>query len=152
MGAFSKRRQNIVIPDPDDAKGSATFREKWGWEPHEQIIIRSVFTEGAREAIGNASTQVDGDGNVAILAGTGRTAMLEQMILSWTLTDDSGLPVPVTAESIRALPAEYSTPVLEECDRLATGMGKVAQKRFLASANGHSSENSGGMKPFPLRS
>lgn len=152
MGAFSKQRKNIVIPDPDKPEESEAFRKKWGWEPHEQIILRPVFTEGAREAIGNASTQVDTDGNVAILAGTGRTAMLEQMIVSWTLTDDHGVVVAVTPENIRDLPAEYSTPALEVCDKLAVGMSKAAQKNFLGSANGHSSANSAEVKPHLQRS
>ena len=152
MGAFSKKRKNIVIPDPDDTKGSAEFREKWGWEPHEQIMIRSVFSQGVSESIGNASTQVDGEGNITLLAGTGRTSMLENMIVGWTLTDDDGVPVSVTPENIRELPPEYSTPVLEMCDKLATGMSKVEQKRFLGSVKGRFQANSDGAKQRLLRS
>lgn len=151
MGAFDRNRQNIVIPDPDKPADSAAFREKWGWEPHEQIVVRSVFTAGIQEAVGNASTLMDAEGNMSIRAGTGRTAMLEGMIVSWTLTDN-GIPVKVTPESIRDLPAEYSTPVLEVCDKLAVGMSKKDQKRFLDSANGHSSTTSAEAKLHLQRS
>lgn len=143
MGAFSKVKNILVPNDDEDPKAAAVFRKKWGWEPHEQVVMRGKFSAGLQEEIGNVTTQVDEDGKPYVVAGTGRNVMLEHMIVSWTLVDDAGRPVEVTLANIRELPAEYTTPLLEECDKLAKrGMSKEAQKRFLRIVNAPTKENS----------
>lgn len=136
MGAFS-RVKNIIIPDPDNAKDSETFRKKWGWEAHEQITLKGAFTAGDQESVANVSTAIDADGKPILLAGTGRTHILERMIVSWTLADERGNVVEISLANILQLPTNYTTPLLDVCDRLAAGMSKEAQQHFLASANGH---------------
>lgn len=133
MGAFDVI-PNITIPDPDDTKASEAFRKKWGWEPHEQVIMRGTFTQADQEAIGNAASTATKDGKIIIQAGTGRTQLLEQMIVDWTLTQN-GRKVEVTPKNIRRLPAKYSTPILEECDKLAAAMSEEEQEDFLDSAS-----------------
>lgn len=150
MGAFDTVR-DIVIPDPDNPTEAKAFRDKWRWDPHEQVTLRGRATAGDQEEMANASTKIDEHNNPVILAGTGRTIMLLRMIVRWTLTQN-GHPVDVNLENVRELPSRYSVPLLEVCDRLVTGMSEEAQRRFLASANGHTPENSGvakeSLKPF----
>lgn len=139
MGAFDVVK-NITIPDPDNAKASEAFRKKWGWEPHEQVIIRGAYTQGDQEAVGNVASSTTKDGKLVLQAGTGRTKLLEQMIVDWTLSQ-GGRKVEVTPKNIRRLPAQYSTPILEKCDELAAAMSEEDQKNSSTSANGHSQED-----------
>jgi len=150
MGAFDVV-PNLVIPDPDNAQAAAEFRRKWRWEAHEQVIMRGSFTAGDQEAIGNAASSTDRRGDVSYNAGTGRLKLLECMIVDWTLAVD-GRKVEVTPGAIKRLPANYSLPLLEKCDELATAMSEEEQEDFFASANGHSSAASNAKKPSPRRS
>lgn len=147
MGAFDVV-PNIVIPDPDDPKASAAFRRKWRWEPHEQVILRGSLTAGDQEEIGNAASTTDKKGTLIYHGGTGRFKLLECMIVDWTLAID-GRKVEVTPSTIKRLPTNYSTPLLEKCDELAVSMSEEEQEDFFASANGHSSEISNGMRLSP---
>jgi hypothetical protein len=136
MGAFDGI-PNILVPndelDPDAAKA---FRKKWKWDAHEMVIMRGAFSAGDQEAVGNAATKTTGKKNeVAYVGGTGQMKMLERMILDWTLTDH-GRKVEVTPGAIRRLPANYSNPLLEMCDELATAMTEEEQADFFGSANG----------------
>src|SRR5258708_1115725 len=136
MGAFSKKR-NVLVPNDEDPKAATEFRKKWGWEAHEQVVLQGKFSAGLQEEIGNIATQMDDEGKPFLVAGTARFTMLEQMIVSWTLTDDAGHPMEASLANIRELDADYTTPLLEECDKLAKrGMSKDAQKSFLRTANG----------------
>jgi hypothetical protein len=134
MGAFDRAR-TILIPNDEKPEEAKKFREKWGWEPHEQVVLHGAFTAGIQEEIGNVATQMDEDGKPYMATGSARLVMMEKMIAHWTFTK-GGQPVPVTLDAIRELPAEYQTPILEEIDKLAKrGMSKEAQKRFLPGAN-----------------
>ncbi len=142
MGAFDKV-QNITIPNPDDTKASAAFRRKWGWDAHEQIIIRGRFTAADQEAMENASSAIKGKGkkrDVEIRQGTARRILLERMIVDWTLTQD-GRPVEVTSENIGQLPATYRKPVLEAIDEIARFMDEDEQDDFLDGASEPTREN-----------
>ncbi len=145
MGAFDQAA-NITIPDDEgDPVAAAEFRRRWGWEPHEIIILRGSYTAADMEAIGNASMALDKQKNPVFSAGSGRLHLLHRMIVGWTLKA-GGRDVPVSLEAIRRLPASYSTPVLEKCDELAKGLTEEEQEDFFISANGHSEESSGEMR------
>lgn len=140
MGAFDTV-PNIVIPDDEaDPIAAAAFRKKWGWERHEQVIMRGSFSAGDQEAVGNAAMTTDKKGNMSYQAGTGRLMLLSRMIVDWTFTA-GGRKVSVTPEAIRRLKSNYTTPLLEKCDELAAGMTEEEQEDFFGSANGHISEN-----------
>ncbi len=140
MGAFDSV-PNITIPDPDDAEASEAFRKKWGWEPHEQIIMRGTFTAGDQEAVGNATSSANKKGKVTYQAGTGRLKLLELMIVDWTLTQN-GRKVEVSRTTIKYLPSKYSTPILDKCDELAVTMDEEEQEAFLPSASAPTQESS----------
>lgn len=145
MGAFD-RAKNIIVPNDEKPEEAAAFRKKWGWEPHEQIIMRGKLTAGIQEEVANASSAIGADNTPLLLAGSGRNIMLEQMIISWSLTRN-GQPVEVSLDTIRELPTEYTTPLFELCDVLAAGvMTEAQQKSFLASANGHTKAHLGVVK------
>ncbi len=139
MGAFD-RKPDILLPDDDkDKKAAEAFRKKWKWDPHEQIIIRGVFTAADQAEMENASSHLTGKGknrSIDIKTGDARLKLLQRMIVNWTLSE-GGRPVPVTAENIQRLPANYRKPVLEACDEIAMTMDEDEQEDFLASANGH---------------
>ncbi len=150
MGAFDEVA-NITLPDPDDAEKSAAFRKKWGWDPHEQVIIRGSYTAGDQEIITNASVGILKKGDTQFQAGTARTQLLNRMILDWTFKRN-GVKVPKTLENVKRLTANYTTPILEVCDRLATGMTEEEQEDFFDSANGHSSDDSEKVRMFLTQS
>ena len=140
MGAFD-RAKDILVPNDEKPEEAAAFRKKWGWEPHEQVTLRGRMTAGIQEEVTNASSGISKDNAPLILAGSGRNVLLEHMIVRWTLTRN-GQPVEVSLDAIRQLPAEYSTPLLEICDRMNAGvMTEEQQKAFLPSANGHTPES-----------
>ena len=150
MGAFDKAKE-ILVPNDDSselaseeylkkhpgATAAQEFREKWGWEPHEQITLRGKLTAGMQEEITNASSGVGPDNKFALQSGSGRNVMLEQMIVRWTLARNGNV-VDINIDTIRELPTEYTVPLFEICDKLAMRvMDAKQQKDFLASANGH---------------
>jgi hypothetical protein len=150
MGAFDDKSP-ITVPDPSDDKAAAAFRKKWGWEAHEQVILKGTFTAGDQESMNNASVIVDKDGATTVQAGSARLKMLECMVVDWTLARN-GQRVPVSSSAIKRLPANYSTPLLERCDQLASTMKEEEQEDFFDAANGHSLANSEEMKPSLTRS
>jgi len=136
MGAFD-RAKDILVPNDEKPEEAKAFREKWGWEPHEQITLRGKLTAGMQEEITNASSGVGPDNKFALQSGSGRNVMLEQMIVRWTLARNGNV-VDVNIDTIRELPTEYTVPLFEICDKLAMRvMDAKQQKDFLASANGH---------------
>lgn len=153
MGAFDVAKP-IVIPDPNDEKAAEAFRKKWGWEPHEQVIIKGMFTGVEQEAVDNASSSMKGKGknrDVEMHMGTARNKLLEVMILDWTFMQ-GGRKVEVSDRSILRLPANYRKPILERIDEIARTMDEEEEEDFLASANGHSAATSDEMKSFPMPS
>jgi hypothetical protein len=146
MGAFDDA-QAIILPDPNDPKKAEEFRKKWKWEPHEQVILRGSYTAAHMEAVTNASVHSDiggnkKDGKITLQSGTGRIKLMECMIVDWTF-GRNGQKVPVSPHTIRQLPHNYQTPILEACDELAKEtMDEEAQEDFLISANGHTSVDS----------
>ncbi len=135
MGAFDDKAP-ITIPDPNDAVAADTFRKKWGWEPHEQILLKGSVTVADQEYVSNHYVKTSKKGDMETTAGTGRYALLDRMIMDWSLSRN-GTRVPVTPASIRQLPANYSNPILEALDKMAAAMTEEEQEDFLDSANGH---------------
>jgi hypothetical protein len=144
MGAFDTVA-NITIPNPDDREGASAFRKKWKWDAHEQIIIKGQFTANDQEIMENASSAIKGQGKKSkfdVLTGSARRKLLELMIVDWTLTQD-GKVLPVSSENVGKLPANYRTPILEQCDEIAMTMSEEEQEDFLPGANGHTSASLG---------
>lgn len=156
MGAFD-RKPDVTIPNPEGGKASEAYRKKhgehataeqefrarWGWDDHEQIVIRGTFTVSDQEQMENSSSTLEGKGkkrDLKVRTGSARRVLLERMIVSWTLTKN-GQIMPVTPENIGLLPANYRKPVLEACDEIAKTMDEDEQEDFLPSANGHLKEN-----------
>ena len=135
MGAFDEKPP-IVLPDPGNPETAAAFRKRWGWEDHEQVMIKGVVTVSDQEYVSNHYGKADRRGQIEISMGTGRYALLDRMIINWTFLAN-GMPVKVSPETIRRLPANYSNPILEEIDRLAATMTEDEQSAFLIESNGH---------------
>ena len=144
MGAFDVVPP-ITIPDPEGGKASKAFcekhgdnataeqefRDKWRWEPHEQIIIKGQFSTVDQEIMENAASALKGKGNkktVEMRSGTARRKMLEVMIIDWTLTQN-GRKMAVTPQSIGMLPTNYRTPVLEMCDEIAKAIRALKSQK-----------------------
>ena len=153
MGAFDDVAP-IIIPDTDPQKAEE-FRKKWGWEPHEQVIIRGEYTAGHMRAVTNASLQSDLGGSkssVTLQSGDGRIELMRTMIVDWTLSRN-GQKVPISTQTIQQLPFRYMTPILEVCDRLASAtLSEEEQADFLDSAHEPISENSAKAKVRLLKS
>ena len=153
MGAFDVAKP-ITIPDDSKPEEAAAFRKKWGWEAHEQVTIKGMYTGVEEEAVSNASSSIKGKGknrDVEVHMGTARNKLLEVMIVGWTLVQN-GRPVEVTDRAILRLPANYRKPILEKCDEIARTMDEEEEEDFLASSNGHSPGTSDEMKSFPMPS
>lgn len=136
MGAFDAI-PNILVPDDEgDPKGATAFRKRYGWEPYEVVVLKGTFTAGMQETIGNAMTAVDKKGNTTMNGGTGRLKLLECMIVDWTFTMGPGGPkVPIRADTIARLPANYSNPLLDRCDELAATMTEEEQEDFFGDVS-----------------
>lgn len=156
MGAFDAK-QPIVIPNPNNPEQAAAFREKWGWEPHEQVILRGVYTAGHMAAVQNASVHSDigsdqASSRITLATGDGRLKLMECLIIGWTFKQ-GGQDVPVSIHAISQLPYHYMQPILEECDKISgTTLNQEQQKSFLTSANGHISVDSDLVSPLPTKS
>lgn len=142
MGAFDTV-QNIIIPDPSDAAAASTFRKKWKWEDHETILIKGCVSVADQEYVTNKYGNAGKRGEVEYRMGNGRFALLDRMIVDWTLLIN-GMKAPINTQTIRMLPANYSTPVLEEIDKLMVAMSEEEQDNFLANASGHIVDASNG--------
>jgi hypothetical protein len=134
MGAFDDVAP-IIIPRSDDE------RRAWGWEAHEQVILKGSITVGDQEYVTNRYGKVDGKGNTEVQMGTGRYALLDRMIVSWTF-QYNGQPVMLSPANIKRLPAHYSNHILEVIDSIADPMKVQAQEDFLDSVNGPTVESS----------
>jgi len=137
MGAFDEVA-HITIPDPADPDAAAAFRRKWHWEPHEVVLIKGTVTVADQAYVtnqyGEASKKKKGD--IEYTMGNGRFAILDRMIVDWTLLYQ-GNKAPITPAFIRKLPANYANPVLDIIDTLTVAMTEEEQDNFLNSANGH---------------
>jgi hypothetical protein len=141
MGAFDAVPHILVPDDERDPAAAKAFRSKYGWEPHEQVILRGTFTAGMQETVSNASVISDKKGKMQMLGGTGRIKLLECMIVDWTFSSN-GHKVPINAETIKRLPSRYCLPLLEKCDELAASiMDEEEQDDFFGSANDPSQAN-----------
>jgi hypothetical protein len=120
MGAFDEI-PNIILPDPADPEAATAFRKQWGWEPHEQVILRGSYTAADQEAVENAASGVKSLGRgrpqLESRGGSARRTLLERMIVDWTFAQ-GGRTVPVTREMIGKLPVNYRRPILEKCDEI----------------------------------
>src|SRR5258708_38482232 len=99
MGAF-KRVNEIQIPRTPE-EGAA-----WGWDAHESVVIKDVFTLGDAEAVANMSAGADGTPSVSM----SQVKMLDRMIVRWNFTDDSGNVGVKNELSISQLPMNYVAP------------------------------------------
>jgi hypothetical protein len=82
------------------------------WDPNEVVVIRSLTTED-EEAIANGLTELSKDGQMHIHAGRSKRLTLLRAIVSWTLTDEAGRPLPLNETSIRNLDAADSQFILD---------------------------------------
>src|SRR5690348_739190 len=121
MGAFDDI-QNITIPNPHDPQAAEIFRKKWKWDEHEQVLIKGEITVEDEEYVTDQYGRMDfKKQNVEVSMGKGRFAILDKMIIGWTLMRN-GNPMPLTKNNIRKLPHRYSTPILEEIDKMSAEM------------------------------
>lgn len=139
MGAFDDVTP-VVIPNPDNPQEANDFRKKWKWDNNEQVTIRGSYTAAAMEAVTNATVHSDmGSGkknNITLQSGTGRIKLIECMVVRWTFSKN-GQIVPINTHTIRQLPYNYQTPILEVCDKLAEEiMSEDKQEDFLNSVSG----------------
>lgn len=143
MGAFDDI-QNITIPDPSDQNAASVFRKKWGWEEHEQVLIKGSITVADEEYVTDQYSSMNKQTEIQIKMGRGRFAILERMIIAWTLMRN-GSPVPLTQQNIKKLPHNYSTPILEVIDKIGVAMTEEEQENFFNSAEEHTLANSKSM-------
>jgi len=127
MGAFDDVSP-IILPRSDEE------RAKWGWEAHEQVILKGQLDVSDQEYVLNNYGKATKKGNVDIAMGTGRFALLHRMIKSWTFTRN-GQAVEVSVSNINRLPARYSDAILSVIDELAQPMTDDEEDDFLASAS-----------------
>lgn len=136
MGAFDSI-PNITIPNPDKPDEALAFRAKWKWEPHEQVLIKGIYTTADQEMVENASSGVSGKGKGAkadLRIGSSRRMLVEVMIVDWTLAQN-GRKVEVSSAAIARLPSNYRDPILEAIDEVSGGMDESEQEDFLPSAS-----------------
>jgi len=144
MAAFDEGG-TITLPRSEEE------RRHWGWEPHEQVIVKDTYNAADMEFVGNhiaksGVAQKNSKGALEVTFGTSRLKLLERMIVTWTLTDRAGRPVPVSPLSIARLKANYTDAILSVCDEIAQTLSEEEQEDFLpavvAPVQAHSSQTS----------
>ncbi len=128
MGAFDDFPP-VTIPRSEDE------RKKWGWEPHEQVLLKGCMDVSDQKYTANKMGKMGKNSVMEVQMGEGRYALLERMILSWTFTKN-GQVVALSPANIGRLPSSYSTPILAVIDEITSGMSEQEQEDFLDSANG----------------
>lgn len=128
MGAFDDFPP-VTIPRSEDE------RKKWGWETHEQVLLKGCMDVSDQKFTANKMGKMGKNSEMEVQMGEGRYALLERMILSWTFTKN-GQMVALSPANIGRLPSSYSTPILAVIDEITSGMSEVEQEAFLDSANG----------------
>jgi hypothetical protein len=134
MGAFDNKN-DITLPDPSDPMTEKAFRKKWGWDAHEQVIIKSKLSVADQKYVAN-NYATNKNADVEMKMGEGRYSILHKMIVAWTLTGN-GQIVPLNKQTIDALPSTYSAPILDVIDKLSGPMSEEQQEDFLDAVNGH---------------
>lgn len=129
MGAFDDVLP-VTIPRSEEE------RKKWKWDAHEQVILKGSMDVSDQKYTANKMGTMSKNNTIEVQMGEGRYALLERMIISWTLTKN-GQYVPLNPSSISRLPSTYSTPILNVIDEITTAMTEEEQEDFLHSANGH---------------
>jgi hypothetical protein len=112
MGAFNKAKEIFIPRNPEEGQA-------WGWDSHESVTLKDVFTIGDAQAI---KVMIDG------VANASETKLLDRMILRWNLTDENGNVGVKNEQSIERLPANYSKPITEE-------IAKIMMKGQVVDAN-----------------
>lgn len=103
------------------------------WENHESVVIRSLNTED-EEIINDGLANVDARGNTSIHAGRNKRLTLQRAIVSWTLTDSQGRPVPLNEDEIKALATEDSQFIFDEINALNKPMCDAQKKDLSGNA------------------
>jgi len=109
------------------------------WDNHEAVVIRSLNTDD-EEHITDGLAGVDASGKPQIHAGRNKRLTLQRSIVSWTLTDEHGRPVPLNEQSIRELAPEDSQFIFEEIQALNKPMTAEEKKESTTSATDSSSK------------
>jgi hypothetical protein len=87
------------------------------WDNHEAVVIRSLNTDD-EEHITDGLADINATGQPQVHAGRNKRLTLQRAIVSWTLTDEHGRPVPLSEDSIRELAQEDSQYIFEEIQAL----------------------------------
>lgn len=87
------------------------------WDNHEAVVIRSLNTDD-EEHITDGLADLNAAGQPQVHAGRNKRLTLQRAIVSWTLTDEHGRPVPLNEQSIRELAPEDSQHIFEEIQAL----------------------------------
>jgi hypothetical protein len=86
------------------------------WDNHECAIIRSMNTDD-EECINDQIADVDAEGKVKLRTGRNKRLTLQRAIVSWTLTDEHGKPLPLNEQSIRELHPSDSQYIFDEIQK-----------------------------------
>jgi len=144
MGAFDDFSP-VTIPESEEQ------RKQWGWDQHEQVVLKGSMDISDQEYTANLMGKLGKEKDLEIRLGTGRFSLLDRMIISWTFTRNGKL-VPLTPANIRRLPSRYSTPILAAIDKIVAPMSEEEQQDFLDGVNGHIVDSDAQEKLFPMRS
>lgn len=109
------------------------------WDNHEAVVIRSLNTED-EEYITDGLAGVDANGKPQIHAGRNKRLTLQRSIVSWTLTDEHGRPLPLCEQSIRELAPEDSQYIFEEIQALNKPLSDQEKKESTTSATDSTSK------------
>ncbi len=104
------------------------------WDNHEAVVIRSLNTDD-EEHITDGLAGIDAAGKPQVHAGRNKRLTLQRAIVSWTLTDEHGRPVPLNEQSIRELAPEDSQYIFEEIQALNTPMTIEEKKESTMNAS-----------------
>lgn len=104
------------------------------WDPHETVVIRSQNTDD-EEFINDQIADVGEDGKVKLRTGRNKRLTLQRCIVSWTLTDSHGKPLPLDEQSIRDLHPSDSQYIFDEIQKHNKPLTTIEKKDATKSAS-----------------
>lgn len=116
-------------------KMSANWKQKTrtirddAWDPRETVTIRTFFGSDDRQRVLSATHEGirQDDGSVVMRPTTYRAKAVQRTlaVVSWTLLDEDGAPLPFTEETLLNLPPEVSDFIDAEIDKDWLGLSSI---------------------------
>ena len=103
------------------------------WDNNEVVVIRSLNTDD-EEYITDSLAGIDSNGQPRMYAGRNKRLTLQRGIVSWTFTNEQGVPLTLNEQSIRGLATVDSQYIYDQIQALNAPMSEAKKNDSSTSA------------------